>query len=395
MIRLLRTRPWQVAAAGCTIAALSTAAALVTCAPRRPTVSEAPSETRSTPAAIDAIAIPQHRPIHPSERAGYAGSRACIPCHRRYAEQLDSHHARTLARMDVRTHSALFRRREVLKDPVHSANYRPRLIDGRAYVEVASGNRTLRGAPEYVFGSGNRTFVYVGRHEKKLTEFRISYYRQADRWYWTATQEVNSSLPGPLGRVRDPADFEQCFNCHTTALVKDGGLQLDRSLLGIGCETCHGPGRPHIDAARRRDPDLKMIRLSRVRDRISLELCGQCHRAPRTGDPDDPVLRRALPRLQGLALSLSKCFVRSNGKLSCLTCHDPHRNADTITRAGYNGKCLSCHGSRGHGQVACPVQPRGDCVSCHMPQQPVTIPTNPTFSNHWIKVWSREVGAPD
>jgi hypothetical protein len=268
--------------------------------------------------------------------------------------------------------------------------YRPRMVNGKPYIEVSDGEDTALGAPEYVFGSGNRTFVYAGHYGGELLEFRISYYRQADRWYWTATQEVGMPHPNPLGRARDAKDFEGCFNCHATALVSDGVLRPEESLLGVGCETCHGPGKAHIRAAERKEPDLKMADLSKDRQRVSIEICGQCHRAPDTGSPDDPSLKRSLPRLQGLALSLSACFKKSEGKLACVTCHDPHRNADRITRAEYNGQCVSCHTPGRASHVACPVKPRGDCVSCHMPEQRVSIPTNPTFRNHWIKVWPKE-----
>lgn len=380
--------PAVVALTSCSPAPRSTAAPPPASAPAEPT----PSPPVEASAGSKTIQIDQLGPVSPEQRQQYTGSRACLECHPKYAEQLDSHHAHTLARMDTAAHAALFRRKEELVDPTYGVTYRPKLIDGKPHLEVASKYRAFHATPEYVFGSGNRTFVYVGRPEGKLTELRLSYYRQADRWYWTATQEIGSKVVGPLGRARDREDFERCFTCHATALVKDGDLKLDQSLLGVTCETCHGPGRPHVQAVRRGEPDLRMARLSAARAQVSAELCGQCHRGPATGDPEEPMLKRALPRLQGLALAQSKCFTASKGRLTCVTCHDPHRNASRITMAEYNGQCKSCHTPSEPSEVPCPVQPRGNCVPCHMPSQAVTIPTNPTFRNHWIKAWKQSNG---
>ena len=143
----------------------------------------------------------------------------------------------------------------------------------------------------------------------------------------------------------------------------------------------------HIAAVKRADRDIHMPRLTRVRDRISIELCGQCHRSPLTSDAQDPAIGTQLPRMQGLALTRSACFRKSGGRLSCITCHDPHRDADRTSHAEYNAICSSCHHPSPARQVVCRAQPQGDCISCHMPAQAVVLPTRPQFRTHWIKVW--------
>ncbi len=42
-------------------------------------------------------------------------------------------------------------------------------------------------------------------------------------------------------------------------------------------------------------------------------------------------------------LSLSNCFKKSDGKLTCITCHNPHYSINSFKIDHYNNKCLSCH----------------------------------------------------
>jgi len=157
--------------------------------------------------------------------------------------------------------------------------------------------------------------------------------------------------------------------------------------MGVGCEACHGPAKRHIEAVQHGEKDLHMASLSALGGQaLSQQLCGQCHRSPVGDNPDDPFNRGQLPRLQGLALSRSACFTNSNGKLSCLTCHDAHDQTPP-TRAMYNGKCMGCHSGGTPEQQACRIEPKGDCVSCHMPAQTVGMPFGLSYRTHWIKVW--------
>jgi hypothetical protein len=147
----------------------------------------------------------------------------------------------------------------------------------------------------------------------------------------------------------------------------------------------------------RRERDLRITRFAPLRERISLELCGRCHRAPGSVDVSDPVNAAQLARFQAQALSMSACFRKSEARLSCVTCHDPHRDAEPAASTGYNRRCAGCHAAAGlpvpFRRRSCPVAPRGDCVACHMPVQEVAMPSRPRFRTHWIKVWEKTAPA--
>ena len=72
-------------------------------------------------------------------------------------------------------------------------------------------------------------------------------------------------------------------------------------------------------------------------------MCGECHRMPDPARPslrpeeEDPLSVRFAP----VGLMASACF-RSSGRLSCVTCHDPHDNAKRDD-SFYTARCLSCH----------------------------------------------------
>jgi hypothetical protein len=97
-------------------------------------------------------------------------------------------------------------------------------------------------------------------------------------------------------------------------------------------------------------------------------------------------------RFQASTLPLSRCYAESLGTMSCVTCHNPHRDADPRP-ASYEARCLDCHGTglgppsianRGMRRVACPVEPASGCVSCHMPKVEGAAP-HASFTDHRIR----------
>ncbi len=375
-----RPSPWGAAAAAALVAVASVLSA-AGCGRRT-----APKRAAVTPATV----IPVIRPVSLAELDRYAGSAACAPCHPKEAGQLHSRHARTLARVDHAREAARFRRPGRLYDPFRDTTHSATFKDGKCVFSATRGADVRSAIPEYVFGSGNRGVTYTGRFEGQPVEMRLSYYDSRRLWEFTPGQklETQPAAGTPVGRRLSPRAEQECFQCHVTALAEEGGaVRLDRSILGVGCEACHGPGKEHIAAVKRGDRDHGMARLADRRDRISLALCGQCHRNPASSNPGDPMTMTQLPRLQGVALSLSPCFQKSGGRLSCVTCHNPHRDADRTSHDEYNADCRGCHRPATPGEVTCTFKPAGDCVHCHMPAQPVDMPTRPRFRTHWIDVW--------
>src|SRR5207248_2666499 len=107
------------------------------------------------------------------------------------------------------------------------------------------------------------------------------------------------------------------------------------------------------------------------------QFCGNCHRAPQDG-PLSNWTKAWNVRHQPIYLSQSACFLKSNGALSCLTCHDSHRELDRDS-AWYDQKCAGCHTS---------AHSRAGCIGCHMPH--VSPQPHIEFTNHWIGVYAAD-----
>jgi tetratricopeptide (TPR) repeat protein len=80
-------------------------------------------------------------------------------------------------------------------------------------------------------------------------------------------------------------------------------------------------------------------------------------------------------------LALSMCSRKSNGRLWCGTCHDPHRDPVQPV-AFYRSKCLTCHTTA----FAKPhPSADSDCIGCHMPKRDAKDGGHTAFTDHRIQ----------
>ncbi len=345
----------------------------------------------------------------------YVGPHVCAECHPgESALYARSGHAQTLGSAGSR---AVARRLDgtTVADPEHSeVSWGYRYRDGDLHIARTAQGKVEECVAEYAFGSGHHATTFVNVIDPKIPailEHRITYYTKDRALGLTPGHDTVPPPPGltPLGGVLPARDARKCFGCHTTQTsALDDKQKIDDATMipNVSCERCHGPGRAHVEAARRGAPDAELA-LPFGTDRFTadslLMLCGTCHRHPSRARPgqiraDNP----QLARFQPVGILASRCFRESGGAFSCVTCHDPHSRSSK-DRAGYLEVCLSCHsGSRpqSSGQPAppsgppiktpavaaspCPVAPRGDCVDCHMPR--VEAGQHVLFADHWIRV---------
>ncbi|WP_457571663.1 multiheme c-type cytochrome [Desulfovulcanus sp.] len=111
--------------------------------------------------------------------------------------------------------------------------------------------------------------AYVGSkacaecHEQEYNNF-VNYSKKAKSW-----QHIQVLAP-----KLTTEELKGCYECHTTGYNKGGFISYEKTpqLSDVGCETCHGPGKKHIDAGG--DPDL-------IKAKVSQEGCSSCHNEKR------------------------------------------------------------------------------------------------------------------
>jgi hypothetical protein len=269
------------------------------------------------------------------------------------------------------------------------------LRDGQLRAERQESNHLERFVLDYAFGSGHHATTFVTLTDRTpdrptMLELRLSVYAHQDAPDVTPGQGLarDGRATGivPSGRHYEPGATLKCFECHTTTTSDRGPKVLDESTMiaNVGCERCHGPGRAHVEAARRgAEPAALAMPFGAGRGTAAdeMRLCGACHRLPETVEPK--MIRPENPRLvrfQPVGLMQSACYRESAGTLTCSTCHDPHSKT-SHDLPDYEAVCLSCH--RGPSRTPCKVSPSTGCVGCHMP--PRDASRGMMMTDHWIR----------
>jgi hypothetical protein len=261
--------------------------------------------------------------------------------------------------------------------------------DGRSTYSVTDGKQSISLPIRWSFGKGAQTWVF--ERDGSYYESLVSYYPSVNGLEITTGDQVllPHSLDEAVGRKLSKSEPKDCFGCHSTGANSNGQLTFQHMEPGVTCEHCHAGASAHMVAASQGEgfyaapPDLKKLSSEDISN-----FCGQCHRTW------EMVVRSRWRgeinvRFQPYRLANSKCFNGTDPRISCIACHDPHRNLVTDD-AAYDVKCLACHASKNeppgaHADAkACPVA-TSNCASCHMPK--VKLPNGlMTFHDHEIRV---------
>lgn len=329
------------------------------------------------------------------------GSRVCAECHAEIVAAYFGTHSMSRSMRHVSEAEPIEDETHAEFSPPGSRVYRVERRDGEWLHHEVLLDRSRQPIHDHaeriawVLGSGRRGRGYLVERDGMLFESPISWYSQSRTW---------NLSPGydPAHHPRFDRKTEQaCLTCHA-GQVSVADPACDRLgtppfvETGIGCERCHGPGGEHVARQRQsqtRSPDDSIVNPARLGPLERDSVCYQCHlraeqvvlrpgRRPgdfRPGDRYDDVWIAFVkdgPTLVGTTtlveqLHASRCFVESEGRLGCTSCHAPHSRPSDAERAGfYRRRCLQCHAERSctaplARQSAAPAN--GSCVHCHMP----------------------------
>jgi Flp pilus assembly protein TadD len=334
----------------------------------------------------------------PAAESPYVGNAACAACHGDIYERY-SHTAmaRTSGPAQRNLIEGSFRHES------SGVVYRISVEGEKVYFSYERpGDPGLRGRHElqYYVGSNTRGSTFLFEIDGLLYKSPINYYVQKKRW------DMSPEYHPPREMELKPAP-PACLFCHASRIQPPAPGAANRygsaPFLqdGVGCERCHGPGREHTQG---RAVPVNPARLTGER-RDSV--CIQCHlpgeatvnrpgKTLETYRPGDLLSDYALTFVyedagrgglgaisQVEALALSRCARRSEGRMSCITCHDPHTFVSAPQRvAYYRDKCLSCH-ERSFADRHQQGSP--DCIGCHMPRGESEDGTHVQVTDHRIR----------
>jgi hypothetical protein len=334
-----------------------------------------------------------------SAAGDYAGARACAACHPAQAgRQNSSPHAGALFRAADHPLAGSFAGGTLLRPPAWRFEFlktngalQTRISDGRiSDARGASDSPVMELPMDWAFGDGRQAVTFVTRVDAQwYVEHFASWYPALRAWGPTPGQD--SIRPATLARAAgvlypaaDPAaGIAGCFECHSTGPVSfDANGDVELGEPGVHCEACHGAGAAHVKKPARSNIESP----AKFTAGQMNQFCGRCHRAPPPPGATTDFAYSWNVRHQPVYLSQSACFLRSAGKLSCLTCHDPHEATEKKPAAFYNGVCMNCHSRPALSPKAiCLEQQPANCIDCHMPMVSPQPPLR--FTNHWIGVY--------
>jgi hypothetical protein len=341
----------------------------------------------------------------PVKSTAFIGSKACRECHPgEYAAFMGSGHSTTLTPAGS---TAIARKIDgkSYEDPEQPGVKWRYQRDGDSLTAAREeGDATLKAVLDYALGSGHHAMTFIsiekdGKTPPSGEEHRMSYFAHSDTMALTPGHIRSMNEPGrtPTGLHLQPAGLLDCIECHGTRTAPPfkKGLAPETMIPNVSCERCHGPGRAHAEAAARiaaggQAPVLPSMPFGGGQSGPEqTALCGHCHRVP-SMIPTDWIRtdNATLARFPSVGLSFSACYTKSDGALSCTTCHDPHSRTSKDT-ASYEETCLACHGHTPRARpaevvTACPVNPRGGCIECHMPLR-APSKAGLRFTDHWIR----------
>lgn len=274
---------------------------------------------------------------------------------------------------------------------------------------------------DFILGSGHKTRAYLYREPGgELFQLPVGWYSAEQQWGMSPGYD-NAQHQGVTRAVQ-----RECLFCHNAYPQVEANSDkhwqphLFPAILpqGTGCQRCHGPGGEHVKTVLSGNADLKTIHNSivnpaklEVAERDSI--CFQCHMLPsvdltgprkfdkptysfRPGEDinnymhhvdvvDSKVKREDRFEINHHAYRLrqSACFNQSEGALSCISCHNPHKKVTAAKQAEHYGKvCQSCHEQQKHKPA---LTDNTDCISCHMPQRRTQDVVRVVMTDHKIQ----------
>jgi len=260
---------------------------------------------------------------------------------------------------------------------------------------------------DFVLGSGNHAKTWLHLTTRgTLQQLPLGWYAEKGGYFAMNPGYDRPDYPGSTRAIS-----YECMSCHNSypkipAANREEGAEakyLAPIPEGIDCQRCHGPGQEHAASSGK----AAIVNPAHLAPERELEICMQCHlettsrllphsiqkhgRAPLSYVAGQPLAEfevtfdRAGAKNRGVEvaggayrLRQSQCLLKSQGKLRCTTCHNPHDiPRGEAALAQYNQVCAKCHGGAHRAGE--------NCVGCHMPKTRTDDAVHIVITDHWIQ----------
>lgn len=369
------------------------------------------------------------KPAPPSQ--GYVGSEACRACHAEIMKEYESHpmsiSMSVTADFAVETYPT-----ESPVDAGQGAQWVARKSDDQVVHQEQvlddQGQEIVQHVEsiDFTCGSGTRGCSYFVFRSGKLYQSPLTWYAQQSRW------DLSPGFQLPHHPRFERTASDGCMACHAGRMnpIPDERhkffAQEPFHELAIGCERCHGPAAEHIayhetgaNQPGKVDP---IVNPDKLTPKQREAVCYQCHlqgerrvvRYGRTEFDFRPGMHlsdvwitflksgeatggQAEAVSQVEQMHQSECFIQSQGKMGCISCHDPHRSPTEETRIEfYRTRCLDCHSGNAGREIEsdCTMDrsarlaqtPEDSCIQCHMPRLQAEDVAHTAQTNHRVHI---------
>ncbi|MCK7597659.1 hypothetical protein M0G74_10305 [Microbulbifer sp. CAU 1566] len=353
--------------------------------------------------------------------AEYVGVEQCASCHQQaFDDWQKSHHDLAMKTPDAETVVGNFDNATFDYFGTESAFYQR---DGKYFVRTDNTEGELQEFPiAYTFGVYPLQQYLIEMPGGRLQALSLSWDSRTkeeggQRWFHLYPDEdIKPGDPLHWTGINQNWNF-QCADCHSTNLHKNYDATSQTfatqwSEINVGCESCHGPGRKHVEWAGLPEAERASVKdqgfdvrfdgrrqarwtmdantgiadiANAVGTQTEIPVCAQCHSRRGTQHPgvkpDDDFLDFFQPALLSGGLyhadgqindevyvwgSFMQSKMHAAG-VTCSNCHNPH---SLELRAKGNDVCAQCHLPTKFDTVEHHFHPTGSegaqCVNCHM-----------------------------
>lgn len=354
--------------------------------------------------------------VNPQDTAHYVGISVCGSCHQDILSTFSHTGMGSSFSGAMPLKSTADFSRSSFYDAKSDMTYLAYRQSGHLFIKEfkLSGKDTLFSRTEaidYIVGSGQHTHSHLFKEGKYIYQAPMTWYAQQAKWDLPPGFEVHNSH---YNRMIDV----ECMSCHNAMPVMAEGS--DRRFVslgnGIDCERCHGPGSEHVriqQTSPGKFPDQHgnyIVNPSKLSWQRLTDVCQRCHLQGnnvlkpgksftdfKPGMKLSDVFEIYLPLTDGeepfdmanhaARLQKSKCFIAGKGKLTCISCHNPHVSVKVTGQETFNSSCRGCHtGESCKEDKSIQKAASFNCVKCHMPAQGTEDIPHVTVHDHRIGV---------